>query len=253
MLFDKYPYTDFHELNLDWIIKMIKALDKEISDFTAFNKITFCGDWDGSIPYVAWSVVTDGAGNGYMAIKAVPVNVALSNTEYWVEVSDYASLYSAYELRLQAVESAVTTLTANQANFVPKTREINGQPLSSDFDIDASEVPYDNTVSGLSASRVQSAIDELAGRLNLKSETHTFSFATDLAVTDKGVRVAQLNYTPGHTPLFVSIMSVAESSKYIPVVFTYGGDVYLNYYSAIASGTITVANSNVVVRVFYAG
>ena len=37
--FDKYPYTDFHELNLDWLIAEMKALetklDNAIADITA--------------------------------------------------------------------------------------------------------------------------------------------------------------------------------------------------------------------------
>ena len=30
--FDKYPYTDFHELNLDWLLKEMIALDKRLDD-----------------------------------------------------------------------------------------------------------------------------------------------------------------------------------------------------------------------------
>lgn len=30
--FDNYPYTDFHELNLDWLIKQMKALEKHVDD-----------------------------------------------------------------------------------------------------------------------------------------------------------------------------------------------------------------------------
>lgn len=30
--FDKYPYTDFHELNLDWLLAQMKALDKHVDD-----------------------------------------------------------------------------------------------------------------------------------------------------------------------------------------------------------------------------
>jgi len=30
--FDKYPYTDFHELNLDWLILQMKALEKHVDE-----------------------------------------------------------------------------------------------------------------------------------------------------------------------------------------------------------------------------
>lgn len=33
-MFDKYPYTDFHEMNLDWIIKEMKQLVEDWEDFT---------------------------------------------------------------------------------------------------------------------------------------------------------------------------------------------------------------------------
>lgn len=31
-MFNKYPYTDLHELNLDWILQEMKALDQKIDD-----------------------------------------------------------------------------------------------------------------------------------------------------------------------------------------------------------------------------
>ena len=30
--FDKYPYTDFHELNLDWLLAQMKALEQHVDD-----------------------------------------------------------------------------------------------------------------------------------------------------------------------------------------------------------------------------
>ena len=30
-----YPYTDFHELNLDWVLETITALQEQIADLTA--------------------------------------------------------------------------------------------------------------------------------------------------------------------------------------------------------------------------
>ena len=34
-LFDKFPYTNFHELNLDWIIKALKDLDTKVDNLQA--------------------------------------------------------------------------------------------------------------------------------------------------------------------------------------------------------------------------
>lgn len=33
-LFDNFPYTNFHELNLDWVIRILKALDKSVDVLT---------------------------------------------------------------------------------------------------------------------------------------------------------------------------------------------------------------------------
>ena len=30
-VFEKFPYTNFHELNLDWIIEIVKTLDNTVS------------------------------------------------------------------------------------------------------------------------------------------------------------------------------------------------------------------------------
>lgn len=34
-LFDNFPYTNFHELNLEWVIRILKALDKSVDVLTA--------------------------------------------------------------------------------------------------------------------------------------------------------------------------------------------------------------------------
>lgn len=117
MLFSKYPYTDMHEMNLDWILRIIKELDREVDEFVAFNKITFAGTWDGSA-YPKWTIVDDGAGNGYLSIQAVPANVPLSNTDYWLPVSQYTALYNAFDARISALENIVgNMLTVSPMEF----------------------------------------------------------------------------------------------------------------------------------------
>ena len=76
-----FPYTDFHELNLDAILRMMKTLHKEWTDFVAVNKITNAGAWDITKQYQSWTIVSDN-NIGYISLKPVPAGVAITNTDY---------------------------------------------------------------------------------------------------------------------------------------------------------------------------
>lgn len=101
---DKYPYTDFHELNLDWILDKIKSVEKTVNDFTVFNNITWGGKWDACKSYVKWTIVQDADGNGYISIKPVPSNVPINNTDYWQQIAKYSDLYAAFNYRISVLE-----------------------------------------------------------------------------------------------------------------------------------------------------
>ena len=106
-MFNFYPYTDFHEMNLDMIIEMIKKLTGEVHDFKVVNKITFFGDWDITKQYPAWSIVNVGLADGYISIKPVPVGVNYTDTNYWVHVANYSALYADMQNRIIALENTV--------------------------------------------------------------------------------------------------------------------------------------------------
>ena len=87
-MFNKYPYTDFHEINLDWIIAQIKQLHHDYDEFKAVNTITNAGAWDITKQYQSWTIVSYGTA-GYISLKPVPAGVAITNIEYWGLVADY--------------------------------------------------------------------------------------------------------------------------------------------------------------------
>ena len=135
-MFNEYPYTNYHDLNLDWIIKQIKTLTGVVDDFVAYNKVTFMGTWTGTA-YPAWTVVDDGNGNGFLSLKAVPAGVSLSDTEYWTQVASYATIYSAFNSRITALEASVTSLSGrmttaegNISNLQPRVTALEAaQPI----------------------------------------------------------------------------------------------------------------------------
>lgn len=105
---DKYPYTDFHELNLDWILERVKALTADMEHFKAINEVTYRGQWNITEQYTAWSVVTNGT-TGYLATQPVPSGIAITNTDYWVVIDDFSDV-QAIQAELDQLEAAVSPL-----------------------------------------------------------------------------------------------------------------------------------------------
>ena len=91
--YNKYPYTDFHELNLDWILKTVRNMEETLSTFTSLNKIKYADPlyWDITKSYEANTIVLDAAsGIAYISLQAVPAGIYDTNTEYWGEVFNIA-------------------------------------------------------------------------------------------------------------------------------------------------------------------
>lgn len=84
--FNKYPYLDDHELNLDWIIGKMKELDDTVNTFTAINMITYAGIWDMTKTYAKWSIVSND-NNAYLSVNVVPAGVDITNADYWLLIN----------------------------------------------------------------------------------------------------------------------------------------------------------------------
>lgn len=109
MAINKYPYTNFNEYNLDWIIKKIREFETELTDYEALHSITFGGDWDISKSYTQWTIVSDPAThNGYLSLQPVPYNVPITDTAYWLKIADYTTGLAAVNARVDSVEADIT-------------------------------------------------------------------------------------------------------------------------------------------------
>lgn len=87
---NQFPYMDMHELNLDWIIKTVKALYGQMENFEQLNKVEYKGVWNITHQYPAWSIVLDtNSSSMYVACKIVPAGIEITNQNYWLLVSPF--------------------------------------------------------------------------------------------------------------------------------------------------------------------
>lgn len=90
-MFDHFPYTNFHELNLDWILQALKEIEVTMDQFVSLNMIKYADpiQWDITRQYSKNTIVIDPVtGTAYISVDNVPSGVALSNTDYWSVVFD---------------------------------------------------------------------------------------------------------------------------------------------------------------------
>lgn len=105
-IFENFPYTNFHELNLDWILSTIKKLDSEIDEFVQTNVLTYADpiQWNITTQYAKNTVVVGPDGTAYMSIAPVPSNILLTNTDYWQPIFNYSETVTALKKQIAVAD-----------------------------------------------------------------------------------------------------------------------------------------------------
>ena len=93
--FNSYPYTDFHELNLSWVVSELRSFATTLEQFVSINALKYADpiQWNITTQYEKNTIVIDPAsGTAYISVDAVPSGVDITNTDYWTVVFNLGPL-----------------------------------------------------------------------------------------------------------------------------------------------------------------
>ena len=123
----KAPYTNFHDLNLDWIIDTLNDFNTRLTNFVSLATIKYADPilWDITSQYEANTVVVDSQGNAYLSVQPVPSGVSLDRTEYWTKIGNFDELFANVKKAITPNDEGHST-TATAARAVDDLVWING-------------------------------------------------------------------------------------------------------------------------------
>lgn len=92
----KAPYTNFHDLNLDWIMDELNEFNTKLTNFVSLATIKYADplQWDITSQYEANTVVVDSNGNAYLSVQPVPSGVSLDRTDFWTKIGNFDELWA---------------------------------------------------------------------------------------------------------------------------------------------------------------
>ena len=90
------PYTNFHDLNLDWIMEVLNEFNTKLTNFVSLATIKYADpiQWAITSQYEANTVVVDSHGNAYLSVQPVPSGVSLDRTEFWTKIGNFDELWA---------------------------------------------------------------------------------------------------------------------------------------------------------------
>lgn len=116
----KAPYTNFHDLNLDWIMEVLNEFNTKLTNFVSLATIKYANpiQWNITSQYEANTVVVDSNGNAYLSVKPVPSGVSLDRTEFWTKIGNFDELWA-------NVKKAITPNDEGHSTTATAARAVN--------------------------------------------------------------------------------------------------------------------------------
>lgn len=150
-IFNDFPYSNLHELNLDWLIKVVKYCEKTVdTNNQIINEIKewqdkyadnitpkYLGEWQITKSYETMSIV-EYDGDTYLSIDNIPANTPISDNR-WIKIADfnyqldeyktqltgYSSQLSQYSRQLQEYSNQLEQFSVQIDNFSDELKSAN--------------------------------------------------------------------------------------------------------------------------------
>ena len=142
--FRNFPYTNFHEMNLDWLLEEMEKLKLYVEQYTAINKVEYGGIWDITKQYPRWTIVTN-EDTTWLSLQPVPVGIALENADYWQKLAD--------------LDPRIAGIISQLAEINNKIDVINGQLSETNNQIDVINGKLDETGNTLNNLKIANVMD----------------------------------------------------------------------------------------------
>lgn len=107
----RYPSTNFHELNLDWILAQMIELRSNMRNFVSQNTIKYADPilWNITTQYESNTVVVDAGGNAYLSTQPVPAGINITNEDYWTTIGNFSLLFASVKESIAAADEGTST------------------------------------------------------------------------------------------------------------------------------------------------
>lgn len=132
MAYFEFPHTRSYEGDLGYLIAKLNELNERYETFFDYNSIRFHDpiEWVITSDYPAWNIVYEAvSGYMYIAIKAVPAGIAITNEDYWQKIIPYAIETSFSETSYNPVANRTITSKINllDADIAELNRNLNAE------------------------------------------------------------------------------------------------------------------------------
>ena len=126
---EEMPYVNYHDLNLDWIIKTVKEVYDAIREGKYQIKFANPIEWDIDKGYEQYTVVLHDD-IAYLSQQPVPVGTDIENTMYWLPIYDMSELLEEVDAELAlkvdkaSIYNDLDSTDANQVLAAPQGKAL---------------------------------------------------------------------------------------------------------------------------------